>query len=87
MPNLRAIDTYFRESRAAPAATVPAPGLGWLRGPHLVDTPGTNSIDEAHTALTEGFLPRADLLLFVMSAERPFSESEQAFLEHSLVRE
>ena len=32
----------------------------WLRGLHLVDTPGTNSIDEAHTALTEGFLPRAD---------------------------
>ena len=52
----------------------------WLRGLHLVDTPGTNSIEDAHTALTQGFLPRADLVLFVTSAERPFSQSEQALL-------
>ena len=25
----------------------------WLRGLHLVDTPGTNSIEDAHTALTQ----------------------------------
>jgi small GTP-binding protein len=52
----------------------------WLRGLHLVDTPGTNSIEDAHTALTQGFLPRADLVLFVTSAERPFSQSEQELL-------
>lgn len=52
----------------------------WLRGLHLVDTPGTNSIESAHTALTQGFLPRADLVLFVTSAERPFSQSEQELL-------
>ena len=52
----------------------------WLRDVSLVDTPGTNTLDPRHTALTNEFLPRADLLLFVTSAERPFSESEQTFL-------
>ena len=54
--------------------------VDWLRELHLVDTPGTNSINETHTALTRHFLPRADLVLFVTSVERPFTESEQAFL-------
>ena len=47
----------------------------------LVDTPGTNAIIERHQRLTEDFLPRADLVLFVTSAERPFTQSERAFLE------
>ena len=29
----------------------------WLRGLHLVDTPGTNSIEDAHTALTQVAYP------------------------------
>ncbi|MBI1357775.1 MAG: dynamin [Acidobacteria bacterium] len=46
----------------------------------LVDTPGTNAIDREHEALTRHFIPRADLVLFVTSADRPFTESERAFL-------
>jgi len=65
---------------AAGLSVINVPGVEWLRSLHLVDTPGTNSIDEAHTMLTNGFLPRADLVLFVTSSERPFSESEQSFL-------
>lgn len=52
-----------------------------LDGVALVDTPGTNAIIRQHQALTEGFLPRADLLLFLTSADRPFTESERQFLE------
>ena len=33
-----------------------------------------------HEALTRDFLPRADLVLFVSSADRPYTESERAFL-------
>ncbi|WP_425145788.1 dynamin family protein [Deinococcus sp.] len=51
-----------------------------LDGVALVDTPGTNAIIRQHQALTEGFLPRADLLLFLTSADRPFTESERLFL-------
>jgi small GTP-binding protein len=52
-----------------------------LRQLSLVDTPGTNALDRSHEALTTEFVPRADLVLFVTSADRPFSESERAFLE------
>lgn len=51
-----------------------------LRELHLVDTPGANAIIREHEALTRDFLPRADLILFVTSADRPFSESERQFL-------
>ncbi|MEL6615497.1 MAG: dynamin family protein, partial [Bacteroidota bacterium] len=58
---------------------IPAPFLQHLA---LVDTPGTNSIIQEHQALTEDFVPRADLVLFVTSVERPLSESERQFLEY-----
>ena len=58
--------------------TYPLPSL---EGVALVDTPGTNAIVRQHQALTEGFLPRADLVLFLTSADRPFTESERQFLE------
>ncbi len=47
----------------------------------IVDTPGTNAILRAHEALTSEFVPRSDLVLFITSADRPFTESERAFLE------
>jgi GTP-binding protein EngB required for normal cell division len=51
-----------------------------LRGLAVVDTPGTNSLVGWHGELTEGFLPRADLVLFVTSCDRPYSASENDFL-------
>lgn len=42
----------------------------------IVDTPGTNVILQRQQRLTEEFVPRADLLVFVLSADRPLSESE-----------
>ncbi len=53
----------------------------WLRDVNIVDTPGTNAIIRQHQQLTEDFVPRADLILFVTSADRPFSESERTFLQ------
>jgi len=52
-----------------------------LRDIHIVDTPGTNAIIREHEQLTTDFIPRADLVLFVTSADRPFTETERAFLE------
>jgi hypothetical protein len=46
-----------------------------------VDTPGTNAIIRRHEELTRNFVPRSDLVLFVTSADRPFTESERDFLE------
>lgn len=43
---------------------------------NIVDTPGTNVILQRQQRLTEEFVPRADLLVFVLSADRPLTESE-----------
>jgi GTP-binding protein EngB required for normal cell division len=55
--------------------------LDLLREIHIVDTPGTNAIHREHETITRDFVPRSDLVLFVTSADRPFTESERAFLE------
>jgi len=62
------VDTY----------TVPT---SFLQEINIVDTPGTNAIQREHEAITQEFIPRADLILFVTSVDRPFTESERAFLE------
>jgi GTP-binding protein EngB required for normal cell division len=52
-----------------------------LRDLHVVDTPGTNAIVREHEELTRDFVPRSDLVIFVTSADRPFTESERGFLQ------
>jgi small GTP-binding protein len=51
-----------------------------LREIHIVDTPGTNAIERHHEAITQKFLPRADIVFFLTSADRPLTESERIFL-------
>lgn len=60
------------EERVHPAA--------FLRDVAIVDTPGTNAVLRHHEQLTTEFIPRSDLVLFVTSADRPFTESERQFL-------
>ena len=55
--------------------------LELLRDVAIVDTPGTNAILREHEEITSHFVPRADLVLFVTSADRPFTETERAFME------
>ena len=66
------------DDRGALVMTAP---VELLRDLQIVDTPGTNALDREHERLTREFVPRADLVLFVTSADRPFTESERAFLE------
>lgn len=68
------------ERQASGIQLVTAP-LDILRDIHLVDTPGTNAIIREHEHLTTSFVPRADLVLFVTSADRPFTETERAFMD------
>jgi small GTP-binding protein len=48
----------------------------------IVDTPGTNAVIRRHEVITADYGPRSDLVLFVISADRTFTESERIFLEH-----
>ena len=51
----------------------------------LIDTPGTNAIEQLqHTSSTLRILHDADLIVFVTSADRPFSESEKQLLQTSI---
>lgn len=52
-----------------------------LRDLSIVDTPGTNSMQRREQELTEGFVPRADLVLFLTSLVRPYTASEHDFLK------
>jgi small GTP-binding protein len=53
-----------------------------LRDLEIVDTPGTNSIERMEEEITRGFVPRADLVLFVTSLLQPLTASELDFLGH-----
>ncbi|MGB7117100.1 MAG: dynamin family protein [Anaerolineales bacterium] len=53
----------------------------WLSEISIVDTPGTNAIIRSHEEITTLFVPQSDIVLFITSADRPFTESERQFLE------
>jgi small GTP-binding protein len=74
-------DTQPAETTQGDGVAVITYPLDWLRDINIVDTPGTNAIMRRHQQLTEDFVPRADLILFITSADRPFSESERVFLQ------
>ncbi len=71
----------FRQWPGEGGAWVQTAPVDLLRKLTLVDTPGTNAVLREHEELTAEFIPRSDLVLFVTSADRPFTESERAFLE------
>jgi small GTP-binding protein len=73
-------DTYDRQVREPALHVITAP-VPLLRDIHIVDTPGTNAVIREHERITSDFVPRSDLVLFVTSADRPFTETERAFME------
>lgn len=77
---LRHGDQISRQLYEADLEVITSP-VDWLRDLNVVDTPGTNAVIQRHQEITEDFVPRSDLVLFVTSADRPFSESERLFLE------
>ena len=47
----------------------------------LVDTPGLNSPNEAHTRATEDFIHRAQAVLWIVSCLQPLNEQERSWIE------
>ncbi len=55
----------------------------WLKGGlHLVDTPGVGSVHGHNSDVTHRYLPMADAVVFVISADQPLGRNELDFLEH-----
>ena len=57
----------------------------WLRGLRLVDTPGIGDIFKRFDRQVHTSLLKADAVIYVSSALAPFAESEQAFLQMSVI--
>ena len=55
--------------------------IPFLRDFNVVDTPGTNTIVTQHQTITESFIPRSDLVLFVFSVTNPWTQSAWTLLE------
>ncbi|MEY2545583.1 MAG: hypothetical protein QOG48_700 [Verrucomicrobiota bacterium] len=55
--------------------------IAFLRDFNVVDTPGTNTIVAEHHTITENFVPRADVVLFVFSVANPWTQSAWDFLK------
>ncbi|MEM3431961.1 MAG: dynamin family protein [Candidatus Bilamarchaeaceae archaeon] len=62
---------------------IEAPSNFLAHGVTLVDTPGIGSIYKHNTDVAFSFLPEADAIIFVLSADPPISEAECQFLEES----
>lgn len=73
-------DHHEQIVRQANQLIVKAP-VDLLREIRIVDTPGTNAIIREHEVMTAEFIPRSDLVFFVTSADRPFTETERGFME------
>ncbi|MEJ2082452.1 MAG: dynamin family protein, partial [Acidobacteriota bacterium] len=56
--------TTERAVTEAALEVISAP-LDLLRDINIVDTPGTNAIHRQHEAITQKFVPRSDMVLFV----------------------
>ena len=87
LPTTRAISILRYGENQPPKSTGPHTllyhyPLDVLRDLEIVDTPGTNSIERMEEEITRGFVPRADLILFVTSLLQPLTASELDFLSH-----
>lgn len=55
--------------------------IPFLKNFNVVDTPGTNTMVARHQTITESFIPRADLVLFVFSVTNPWTQSAWELLD------
>jgi len=54
--------------------------LDFLQDFNIVDTPGSNSLDQGHQAMIERLLPVADLLFFVFPVSNPWGAATWQFI-------
>lgn len=52
----------------------------------LVDTPGVNDISRQRVEITYGYLPRADVIIYVLDANQVLKRSEITFIRDRLLR-
>lgn len=54
-------------------------------GVEIIDTPGTNDLDEAREEVTNRIIPQSDAAIFILSAVKILSASEMSFLKDRIL--
>jgi small GTP-binding protein len=62
--------------------TVISVPVDWLKTVSVVDTPGLNSLDKEHDAITSQFIPRSDIVFFLISSTQTLSDTEHNFIQY-----
>ncbi|MBF0406926.1 MAG: dynamin family protein [Candidatus Riflebacteria bacterium] len=52
---------------------------------NLIDSPGINDLSKSRAEIVYGVIPSSEIIVFVISALKPFSESEKTFIEEKLL--
>jgi small GTP-binding protein len=82
LPELAALVTEpgVGGNRHAAPVTVELPDDLLARGVHIIDTPGIGSIHAHNTTMTERYLGRVDIALFVLGADQPLNAPERELI-------
>ncbi|MCK2156191.1 dynamin family protein [Exiguobacterium sp. 17-1] len=67
--------------------TVQHPDVPFAAPYYMVDTPGLNDLNKTRSDVSYRFIPKADIVFFLLKADQPISGTELSFLEDTLLEE
>jgi GTPase SAR1 family protein len=86
-PDSRArYEERLRELRSIALVRIKHPSPFCTAGVEIVDTPGTNDLDPLREQITYEFIPRADAVLFILSAKSILMQSEIDFVTDRILK-
>ncbi|MEZ4458647.1 MAG: dynamin family protein [bacterium] len=84
---IEAVVKHVEESKAEPEyVEIEHPNPFLDNGLVLVDTPGVNDISRQKVEITYGYLPRADVIIYVLDATQVLKKSEVMFIKDRLLK-
>lgn len=70
-----------------PSMQVYHPSAFLKNGCVLVDTPGVNDINEYNNEITYEYIPKADVILFILDPDQVLTKSEQDFIRNKVMND
>ncbi len=84
---IEAVVKHVEETKAEPDyVEIEHPNPFLDNGLVLVDTPGVNDISRQKVEITYGYLPRADVIIYVLDATQVLKKSEVVFIKDRLLK-
>ncbi len=84
---IEAVVKHVEETKAEPEyVEIEHPNPFLDNGLVLVDTPGVNDISRQKVEITYGYLPRADVIIYVLDATQVLKKSEVVFIKDRLLK-